>query len=63
MQKISGSKAFEMYDEVLDEVYGDFMGSYPASQVLKAVDPIAYREGFLDYVDGLEEDGYEVVEV
>lgn len=36
------------YDEMLDEVYGEFMG-YPASTILKEVDPIAYQCGFDDY--------------
>lgn len=38
------------WDDCLDEVHGDFMGSYPASRVLKEVDPIAYRCGFNDWV-------------
>jgi len=62
MQKITESEALRMYDWMLDEVYGDFMGAYSASRVLKAVDPIAYRVGFGDYVDMLEDDGYEIVE-
>lgn len=44
----------ESYDEMLNEVYGEVVFgtlSYLASQVLEAVDPIAYRCGFLDYVD------------
>ena len=36
------------YDDMLDECYGDFM-NYSASQILKEVDPIAYRVGFSDY--------------
>ena len=38
----------EDYDNMLDKVHGEFMG-YSASQILKAVDPIAYRCGFSDY--------------
>lgn len=38
-----------MYDEMLDEVNGDFMG-YSASRILEEVDPIAYRCGFSDFV-------------
>lgn len=48
-----------MYDELLDDVYGlvQIAGlSYETSSVLKEVDHIAYREGFLDYVDGLAQD-------
>lgn len=41
------------YDEMLDECYGDFMGSYSASYTLSQVDPTAYRCGLLDYVDSL----------
>jgi len=36
------------YDDMLDEVHGEFMG-YSASRILKEVDPIAYRCGFSDY--------------
>lgn len=61
-QAISEATAYEMYDDMLDEIYGDSMGSYPASRVLKAVDPIAYRVGFHDYVDSLESDGYTIQE-
>jgi hypothetical protein len=39
------------YKDMLDEVYGDFMDSYPASRVLEAVDPIAYRVGFSEWLD------------
>lgn len=40
----------DQYDEMLDEAHGDFLG-YSASQILKEVDPTAYRCGLLDYVD------------
>ena len=43
--------AIEAYDNMLDDVYGEPMG-YPASRVLRSVDPIAYRVGFFDYLDG-----------
>ena len=46
-------KLEEWYDDMLDGAYGDFMDSYPASRVLKQVDPIAYQVGFNDYVDSL----------
>ena len=51
------SEALDAYDEMLDDVYGDFMDSYPASRVLRLVDPIAYRVGFYDWLDGEEMDG------
>lgn len=41
------------FDESLDRGYGEFM-SYSASYILKQIDPIAYRCGLLDYVDGLD---------
>ena len=41
------------YDDMLDEIYGDFMGMN-ASRILEECDPIAYRCGFSDYVDGLD---------
>ena len=45
----------DQYDEFLNDVQGEFMG-YSASQILKEVDPTAYRCGLLDYVDGLDQD-------
>jgi len=44
-------EALEAYDETLDEVHGEPMG-YLASRILKTVDPIAYRCGFHDWLDG-----------
>ena len=43
-----------LYDQMLDEtneqiVIGHLL--YAPSDVLKAVDPIAYEQGFLDYLD------------
>lgn len=49
----------DLFDEMLDECYPDIhIGNltYTASQALKAVDPIAYREGLADYVDSLGSD-------
>ena len=45
----------EQYDEMLDEVHGDFLGMN-ASYILKEMDPTAYRCGLLDYLDGLDQD-------
>jgi hypothetical protein len=39
---------------MLDECYEPFMGNYPASEVLKQIDEIAYNEGFNDYTDGMD---------
>lgn len=50
----------EMYDDLLDECYEPFkIGEleYSPSDVLKNVDPIAYRTGKHDYLDGLVQDG------
>lgn len=44
----------KMYDQMLDEVYPPFMDMYDASRVLKEVDPIAYRCGMNDWLDGEE---------
>ena len=46
-----------MYEDMLDE-YPVVIGSlkYSGSHVLKNVDPIAYRCGFLDYVDSMSLD-------
>jgi len=52
--------ADEMYADLLDECYEPFkMGDleYSPSQVLKDVDPTAYRIGKQDYLDSLVEDG------
>lgn len=45
------SEAIEAYDDMLDDVYGEPMG-YAASRILREVDPIAYRCGLLDWLDG-----------
>ena len=45
----------ERYDDMLDECHGDFMGMN-ASYILKKMDPVAYRCGLLDYLDGLDQD-------
>jgi len=46
----------EQYNEMLDEVYGDIEicdYTYSASLALYRIDPIAYDQGFSDYVDSL----------
>lgn len=45
----------DLYDNVLNECNEEFMGFQP-SAILKSVDPIQYRCGLLDYVDGWELD-------
>jgi len=45
------SEALSEYNDMLDDVYGEFMG-YLASRILREIDPIAYRVGFHDWLDG-----------
>lgn len=45
----------EQYEEMLDEVNGEFMGMN-ASYILKKMDPTAYRCGLLDYLDSLDQE-------
>lgn len=59
-QEVSEHTLYELYDDMLDDVaepwtFGEL--SYPASAVLKEVDPIAYRCGFNDYTDSMRQDG------
>lgn len=56
------SEALSEYDDMLDDVHGEFMG-YLASHILREADPIAYRVGFHYWlngegidIDSLEED-------
>ena len=53
---ITEDDARAVYDDMLDEVHGDFMG-FSASTVLSECDPIAYREGFHDFADSMLSDG------
>jgi len=57
-QLITEDQALEMYDDLLDDDGPVRIGNltYSASQVLREVDPVAYRCGFNDYVDFLTED-------
>lgn len=50
----------DQYDEMLDEQgeIGVAGMSYATSQVLKAVDPVAYRCGFNDWVDSLDNEEF-----
>ena len=45
--------AMEWFDEAFDEEGDIVIGklSYSRSRVLKAIDPIAYREAFLNYLE------------
>ena len=64
MPYLSMEQAEEMYDDMIDEIYGEVkVGvTFNASRVLKELDPIAYRCGFSDYVDSLFEDGYTLMD-
>ena len=56
MMKVTEEKAYEMYNEMLDEQGVIKIGNleYSPSYVLKKVDPIAYRVGFSDFLDAYE---------
>jgi hypothetical protein len=62
-QPLTEEQALERYDEMLDDAYPmltiGWSEFYP-SAVLKELDPIAYRVGFHDFVDSLQEDGEKV---
>ena len=56
-QPLTEAELYERYDDALDGDDDDQLIrigtlTYTASRVLKAVDPIAYRVGFNDWVDG-----------
>lgn len=46
------SEAIEAYDDMLDEVYPNQVMDLSAARILRKVDPIAYRAGFFDWLDG-----------
>lgn len=51
---LSETELEELYDEWLDEVYGDVPVAgleFSTSRLLKEADPIAHRVGFLDWLD------------
>lgn len=52
---LSDDDLHERYDEMLDDCYGDVNVceyEYNTSHALREIDPIAYRCGFLDWLDG-----------
>jgi hypothetical protein len=64
MEKIIENKDIvdieSLYDDMLDDTYGvvSIAGmEYSTSDVLKRLDPIAYRCGLDDYIDSLLTDG------
>ena len=59
MTLLNNRQLEEMYDEMLDDVYGDIEicgYHYPASKALFDVDPTAYRCGFNDWLDSMIQD-------
>lgn len=59
---ITEDEALKMFDDMIDEGGPvTVMGiNFTPSRVLTDLDPIAYREGFNQYVDSLMDSGYEV---
>lgn len=59
------AEAFELFDYMLDDCVEPFrMGSaeFSPSAILKKMDPIAYREDFLNYINSSAEDDVFYVE-
>jgi hypothetical protein len=57
---------YKEYDDYLDDMSVSDILSYPTSYVVKEVDPIAYEEGYKDYMDAYpsdEDDGDEPTHV
>ena len=62
LMELTEGQLIEMYEEALNEGEEIRIGTltYLPAEVLKAVDPIAYRTGLSDYADSLIRDGYQV---
>jgi len=59
-ENLTETEAEDLYDEMLDEVYGlvEIAGlQYETSRILKEIDPIAYRCKMMDWLDS---EGWEV---
>jgi len=57
--KITEQEAYEIYDDMLNECTPNIQIGYiefEASKLLAEHDPIAYRTGFNDYLDIINED-------
>ena len=55
---LDNSEDKAMYDDMLNECSGEIkIGSltFDASRIVEELDPTAYRCGFNDYIDGLDE--------
>ena len=49
---------YNEYDMLLDEIYGEIKLGYMVfmpSVIIKNLDPIAYEQGYFDYITGVEE--------
>jgi hypothetical protein len=57
-QQLTEQEAYEMYDQSLDEQGDVTIGSlsFQPSEIIKELDPIAYRVGFNDFCDYLISD-------
>lgn len=65
IDKLSEYEANQRYDDTLEEIYGraQIAGeTYSTVQALKAIDPVAYRCGFADWMDSQIQDGVFEVE-
>jgi len=56
MMRVTEERAYEMYNEALDEQDVIKIGNleYYPSYILEKVDPIAYNVGFSDFLDAYE---------
>lgn len=57
MPKLQDYELEELYKEMLDEVYGVVKVAgyeYETSRTLQEIDPTAYRVGFNDWLDSLD---------
>ena len=63
MKRLSPRDVMKMFDETLDELYGpikiaDFR--YKPSEVLRKLDPVAYKAELLDFVNSLIDENPEL---
>lgn len=55
MAKVSEEQLYELYDDMINQAYPEIKIGYitlDPARVLKECDPIAYRVGFNDWLDG-----------
>jgi hypothetical protein len=55
------SEAEDWFEEQLDAIYGDQISicgyNYSPGHALRRLDPVAFRQAFLDHMDSLDKDG------